>query len=101
MRAHLSRASLLLAVASLAAGCLGSGGGDDDDDGGDDPPAEYGPENSWPHATEDDLPDDLAGTGYRDGDIAYDFTMVDQHGDEVSLYQFYGSVVVIDNFTEW
>lgn len=64
-------------------------------------PAQYGPENSWWHALEDEVPGDLAGTGYREGDIAYDFTVVDQFGDEVQLYQFYGQVIVLDLFAEW
>lgn len=64
-------------------------------------PAEYGPENSWWHALEDDVPGDLAGTGYREGDIAYNFTARDQFGDEVELYQFHGQVIVLDLFAEW
>ena len=64
-------------------------------------PAEYGPENDWWHALESDLPVDLEGTGYDEGDIAYNFQMNDQFGDDVELYQFYGQVIVLDVFAEW
>jgi peroxiredoxin len=33
--------------------------------------------------------------------VAPDFTLVDQHGDDVELYQFYGKIVVLDVFAEW
>jgi cytochrome oxidase Cu insertion factor (SCO1/SenC/PrrC family) len=64
-------------------------------------PSEYGPENSWWHALESDVPADLEGTGYGEGDIAYNFQLNDQYGNEVELYQFYGQVIVIDAFAEW
>lgn len=66
-----------------------------------DPPADYGPDNTWSHATEDDVPAGLQGTGWGPGDVAYNFTLQDQYGDEVELYQFYGKVVVLDIFAEW
>ena len=62
---------------------------------------EYGPENSWWHASLSDVPGDLEGTGYGNGDIAYNFTLNDQFGDEVELYQFYGQVIVLDVYAEW
>ncbi|HCP48271.1 MAG TPA: hypothetical protein DIU15_19690 [Deltaproteobacteria bacterium] len=64
-------------------------------------PEPFGPENSWWHADSDDVPADLAGTGWRTGDIAHDFILSDQHGDEVQLYQFYGKVIVLDVFAQW
>ncbi|MEL6345720.1 MAG: redoxin domain-containing protein [Myxococcota bacterium] len=39
--------------------------------------------------------------GYDVGQIAPDMRMTDQHGDTVSLWQFYGSVVVIDLYAMW
>lgn len=51
------------------------------------------PVNSWPTATP---PSDLDGQGYAEGQVAPDFRMPDQFGAEVSLWQFYGSVVVVD-----
>ncbi len=83
-------------------------GDDDDDAGGDDDtgdddaaPNEFGPENSWWHALEDDIPEGLAGTGYSAGDIAHDWTLLDQEGNQVQLYQFFGKVIVLDLFTGW
>ena len=63
--------------------------------------AEHGPENSWWHTAESALPADLVGTGSSTGDIIQDFTMSDQFGDEVELYQFYGQVIVLDLYAEW
>ncbi len=60
---------------------------------------EIGPQNSWWHA--DQLPEGLAGTGYSSGDTAHDFRLIDQHGDEVQLYQFYGQVIVLELFVSW
>ena len=79
-----------------------SGGTDGGTDGGTtEPDSAYGPENSWFHAMTSEVPEGLAGTGYRSGDIAYNFTLQDQFGEEVELYQFYGQVIVIDAFAEW
>ncbi|MCK6504475.1 hypothetical protein L6R53_13910 [Myxococcota bacterium] len=86
---------------SLTVACLGKDADDDDDDDGGSAPEPYGPENTWPHADVDDVPSDLEGTGWGVGDIAYNWTLLDQYGQEVELYQFYGQVIVIDNFTEW
>jgi thiol-disulfide isomerase/thioredoxin len=67
----------------------------------DDAAASYGPENQWSHVGTDVLPSDLEGTGYEVGDIAPNWTGIDQFGDEVELYQFYGKVIVLDVFAEW
>lgn len=56
------------------------------------------PNNSWPVAAP---PDDLVGEGFFAGQVPHDFRLLDQHGDEVSLWQFYGSVVVVDISTMW
>ena len=64
-------------------------------------PEAYGPDNDWWHADAEDVPSALAGTGFRTGDVAYDFTAIDQNGDEVQLYQFYGQVILLDVLTEW
>lgn len=61
----------------------------------------YGPTNSWWHADTVDVPPSLSGTGYGYGDTAFDFTLIDQHGDPVQLYQFYGQVIVLELFAEW
>ncbi|MFT5681654.1 MAG: hypothetical protein ACI8RZ_002560 [Myxococcota bacterium] len=64
-------------------------------------PSEYGPENSWSHAFDSEVPTELEGTGYDEGDIAYNFQFNDQFGEEVEMYQFYGQVIVLDVFAEW
>lgn len=76
--------------------------GDDDsagdDDTGDDDSTQgepYGPPNQWWHAEIDDVPPELQGTGYEEGDTAHEFQLMDQNGDQVSLYQFYGRTVVL------
>jgi peroxiredoxin len=66
-----------------------------------DTPTPFGPANDWPHATTADVPEGLAGTGTGVGDIVGDFTLVDQNGDDVQLYQLYGSVVQLVLFAEW
>ncbi|MCP4922218.1 MAG: hypothetical protein GY913_35400 [Proteobacteria bacterium] len=103
------RIASIFSLALLTA-CLPGGGSDIGSDGENAPdvepepdpePEEYGPENSWWHALAEDVPGDLEGTGFREGDIAYNFTAVDQYGDEVELYQFHGQVIVLDMFAEW
>lgn len=60
----------------------------------------YGPDNEWPHAlTSEVVQPDSCGTSVND--VACNFTMKDQNGDEVELYQFSGKVVVLDLFAEW
>lgn len=56
------------------------------------------PENTWPIA---EPPEDLVGEGFFAGEVPHDFRLTDQHGDEVSLWQFYGKVVVVDISTMW
>lgn len=57
-----------------------------------------GPENGWPASAP---PAGLQAEGYAVGQVMPDFRLMDQHGDEVALWQFYGSVVVIDISTMW
>jgi thiol-disulfide isomerase/thioredoxin len=59
------------------------------------------PENSWWQARPCSVPDELEGSGYRTGDIAHDATLLDQHGEELDIYQFYGKVLVLDVFAQW
>lgn len=56
------------------------------------------PENSWPVATP---PPGLVGEGYDPGQTLPDLRLQDQFGDEVSLWQFHGSVVLFDISTIW
>lgn len=56
------------------------------------------PDNTWPVSTP---PADLVGEGYAEGEVFPDFLLMDQHGDMVSMWQFYGLVVVVDVSTMW
>jgi thiol-disulfide isomerase/thioredoxin len=94
---------LLLALSVSACTPLGAGDGAgvDDPDADPTPLPEYGPENTWCHADAGDVPEDVGATGRNVGDTPANFTLIDQHGDEVELYQFWGKVVVLDVFAEW
>jgi uncharacterized repeat protein (TIGR01451 family) len=48
-----------------------------------------------------EAPRDLIGTGYKAGDTVFDFTAIDQSGNPVSLYQFYGKFVILDLTAVW
>ncbi len=102
------RGVLILASALAFTACDTKDEVDDDDESSEDgllpevdESSPYGPENAWWHADEEDVPADLEGTGYSTGDVPYNFTMLDQNGDEVELYQFLGQVVVLDVYAEW
>jgi len=82
-------------------GTVDGADGTDGSDGSDGGSAVYGPDNSWYHAPADEVPADLAGSGTRPGDVFGDFSFVDQFGDDVELYQFYGKVVQIALVAEW
>lgn len=56
------------------------------------------PVNSWSSSAP---PADLEGEGYSVGQVMPDFLLMDQNGDEVALWQFYGSVIVLDISTMW
>lgn len=56
------------------------------------------PENSWPMSSP---PAGLVGEGYDEGEVVPDARMLDQLGQEVALWQFYGSVVAVDFSTMW
>ena len=56
------------------------------------------PENSW---GEGGPPTGLQGEGFFQGDVVQDLRGQDQFGAEVSLWQFYGELVVLDISTMW
>lgn len=56
------------------------------------------PDNAWFHG---DPPSSLEGEGFGLGDVVDDQCVPDQNGDLVSLWQFYGSVWVLDVSTIW
>jgi len=82
--------SALLVVTLLSTGCI---------------PRLYGEEHTWePPLNSWDLaepPGDLVGEGWGVGDVAPDFRLTDQFGDSVSLWQFYGQVLLVDISTMW
>ncbi len=59
------------------------------------------PENTWGSLADPGPPPALTGQGYGEGDIVPDLRLPDQHGDLVSLWQFYGSTIVLDVSTMW
>lgn len=52
----------------------------------------------WPRGP---WPQDLESTGNSVGDIAEDFVLQDQFGENVKLWSFYGQVVLIENAAPW
>lgn len=56
-------------------------------------------ENVWFHTQEVDL--ELESQGFDVGERPPDFCQQDQNGDTVSLYQFYGSTLVLDVSAGW
>ena len=56
------------------------------------------PENSWPMS---EVPESVRAEGWSDGDVVKDARWTDQFGAEVSLWQFYGRVIVLDFSTLW
>ncbi|MCO4743481.1 MAG: TlpA family protein disulfide reductase [Proteobacteria bacterium] len=54
--------------------------------------------NTWEN---NEPPAELVGDGFYVGEVPDDFRLLDQHGDTVSLWQFYGSVVIVDISTMW
>lgn len=57
------------------------------------------PENGWPSVNS--LPGDIEAQGWNEGDIVKDARLIDQNGDVVSLWQFYGQVIALDISTMW
>ena len=55
------------------------------------------PDNSWPTAE----PLCLEAEGFEVGEIVPDIRLLDQNGDEVSLWQFYGDLIFMDISAEW
>ena len=76
-----------------------SDGVDNDGDGltdCEDDTCEGSPDCADPDDNGDAEPCDGIATGWNIGDCAENFTIVDQNGDERSLYEFYGDVIMID-----
>lgn len=56
------------------------------------------PVNAWPMGAP---PEGLEGEGFGAGEVVPEFRLTDQVGDTVSLWQFYGMVVIVDVSTGW
>lgn len=66
---------------------------------GDDVSSEYvKPVNAWPAA--ESVPA-LVGEGFAEGEVVEHWTGLDQNGQDVDLWQFYGQVWVLDISTIW
>jgi peroxiredoxin len=55
-------------------------------------------DNSWDASVP---PETLEGEGHGRGEVVPDFCLTDQHGAKVSLWQFYGDVILLDISTMW
>jgi thiol-disulfide isomerase/thioredoxin len=71
---------------------------DTSDTSGDTASTWVAPENSWPSA---EPPANLRASGFQKNDVPSDFRLMDQFGDTVALWQFYGSVIALDFSTGW
>ena len=52
----------------------------------------------WPRGP---IPEDLEAGPAEVGEIAESFALLDQYGDRVDLWTFYGQVILIENAAEW
>lgn len=83
------------ATSGLSLGCIPRLHSPGDDTAG----AYVPPVNQWPSTTE--VPENLRAQGFSTGQTIPDFLLTDQHGDKVSAWQFYGSVIALDISTLW
>ena len=67
-------------------------------DTGPDCPWEPPEANSWYSSAP---PEGLCGQGFENGQVIPDMDAVDQHGDPVKLWQFYGQLIMLDLSAEW
>ncbi|MFT5679358.1 MAG: peroxiredoxin [Myxococcota bacterium] len=56
------------------------------------------PKNTWEQSSP---PSCMVGEGFDEGQIIPDMRVLDQHGNEISLWQFYGDLIVLDFSTMW
>ena len=56
------------------------------------------PENDWELNVP---PNDTVEEGFRVGETPLDLRMKDQYGNDVSLWQFYGNIILLDISAEW
>jgi thiol-disulfide isomerase/thioredoxin len=92
------RAARSIGLAVLASACAPHLYSPAGDDGASDTDLWTAPVNSWSTAAP---PAGLVGEGMDEGQVVLDVRGTDQFGAEVSLWQFYGSVVLLDISTLW
>ena len=56
---------------------------------------------SWPDFSDEAAADGVVGTGWALGDVIPDFQLFDSHGGPLSLYQYYGFVILLDFSAGW
>lgn len=74
----------------------------DEEDSGTDPANKFSwdySSGSWPDFS--DSAAGISGTGYEPNDIISDIALTDQYGHDVSMYQFYGYVILLNFSTGW
>lgn len=91
------RPMLVVPVLAAGVGCVPVLVTEDTGDTGD-CPSWTAPTNDWPTATP---PACLEGQGFSAGEVIPDFRLPDQRGQTVSLWQFFGDVVLVDISTMW
>lgn len=94
----MSRYPMILAAMVGLGACVPDLISDDVDPGTSGPSTWTAPDNDWPVS---EPPAGLAGEGFQEGEVVPDFRLLDQKGQTVSLWQFYGKIVVLDISTMW
>ncbi len=55
----------------------------------------------WPDFSDEAAAAGVSGTGWAIGDVIPDFPLLDHHGGELDLYQYYGFVILLDVSAGW
>lgn len=85
---------LLILVGGCAPHLTSPGGAEDPSDGW----TWTAPENEW---VSNAPSGELDGEGFSNGEVVRDFLLLDQNGDEVAMWQFYGQLIALDISTMW
>ena len=89
-------------IGACAIGMWLSGCGPADSSGAPDGPTETDTDNDGVVDTDGSVPcDGVTGEGYGEGDISMDWTLNDKNGNPVSLYDYCGRVIYIEDTTAW
>ena len=63
-------------------------------------PSEYGPDNPWYHAMENDVPAEEGDATFSPGKQVPNLIMFDQYGYDVALHQFAGRPIMLEIMTD-